>query len=151
MLPPPLLLYSIVALRPFQVRVNSHRLLLIGGSGVGCVDPNLDLGPPLMELLGRAVIGFRGCNNFLQRKGACSSGHDICLMHEELGKCNSEVLLVLDELLNSCFPIHCCLVGGGVGSGLLETREPKSVMVGIQQRGQWYIIWNCRDSRYLEV
>ena len=35
--------------------------------------------------------------------------------------------------------------------GLLEMREPKSVMVGIQWRGQWDIIWNRSDERELEV
>ena len=33
----------------------------------------------------------------------------------------------------------------------METREPKSVMVGIWQRGQWDIIGDRRDERELEV
>ena len=99
-------LCKMACMRPFQVQVNSCCLLLISGGGMGCVDPNLDFGPPFVELLWRPIIGLRGCDNFLWRKGACSSRCDICLVCEELGECCSEVLLVLDELLHSCFPIH---------------------------------------------
>ena len=126
--------------RALQVRVNSHCLLLISGGGMGYVDPNLDLGPPLVELLWRPIIGLRGCDNFLWRKGTSSSWANVCLVCEELGKCHAKVLLVLDELLDGCFPIHCCLVWGGAGSGFLETRELKSVTAGIQWRGRWYVI-----------
>ena len=35
--------------------------------------------------------------------------------------------------------------------GLLETREPKSVTVGIWQRGRWDIIGNRGDERELEI
>ena len=35
--------------------------------------------------------------------------------------------------------------------GLLETREPKSVMVGIWRRGWWDVIWDRGDERELEV
>ena len=35
--------------------------------------------------------------------------------------------------------------------GLLETREPKSVTVGIRQRGRWDVIWDRGDERELEV
>ena len=35
--------------------------------------------------------------------------------------------------------------------GLLETREPKSVTVGIRRRGRWGIIGDRRDERELEV
>ena len=59
-----------------------------------------------MELLWRPIVGLRGHNNLLQRKGACSCQADVCLVHEELGKHGAEVLLVLDELLHSGFPIH---------------------------------------------
>ena len=38
-----------------------------------------------------------------------------------------------------------------MGAGLLETREPKSVTVGIQRRGRWDIIWDRGDERKLEV
>ena len=38
-----------------------------------------------------------------------------------------------------------------MGSGFLEMREPKSVMVGIWQRRQWYVIRDGRDSRDFEV
>ena len=38
-----------------------------------------------------------------------------------------------------------------MGAGLLETREPKSVMVGIWRRGRWDIIWDRGDERELEV
>ena len=70
---------------------------------MGGGNPDLDLGPPLMELLGGAVIGLRGCNNFLCR----NSRREICLMGKELGECLAEVLLVLNELLYGTFPIHC--------------------------------------------
>ena len=33
----------------------------------------------------------------------------------------------------------------------METREPKSVMAGIQWRGQWDVIWDRGDERELEV
>ena len=35
--------------------------------------------------------------------------------------------------------------------GLLETREPKLVTVGIRQRGRWDVIWDRGDERELEV
>ena len=35
--------------------------------------------------------------------------------------------------------------------GLLETREPKSVMVGIRQRGRWDVIRDRSDEGKLEV
>ena len=38
-----------------------------------------------------------------------------------------------------------------MGVGLLETREPKSVMAGIRQRGRWDVIWDRGDERELEV
>ena len=74
---------------------------------MGGGDPNLDFGPPFMELLGRPIIGLRGHNNFLSRNGTCCGGGEICLMGKELGECLPEVLLVLDKLLDSSFPIHC--------------------------------------------
>ena len=33
----------------------------------------------------------------------------------------------------------------------METREPKSVMAGIQRRGRWDVIGDRRDERELEV
>ena len=74
---------------------------------MGGGDPNLNLGPPLMKLLWRPIIGLRGCNNFLSRNETCCCGDSIGLVSKELGECLPEVLLVLDELLNSSFPIHC--------------------------------------------
>ena len=88
------------------MQVNSCHLLLISVGVMGGVDPDLDLGPPLVELLGRPIIGLRGHNNFLNRNEGCSTQHNICLMGEELGKCGPKVLLVLNELLDHCFPIH---------------------------------------------
>ena len=38
-----------------------------------------------------------------------------------------------------------------MGAGLLETREPKSVMVGIWQRGRWDVIRDGSNERELEV
>ena len=38
-----------------------------------------------------------------------------------------------------------------MGAGLLETREPKSVMAGIRWRGRWDVIWDRSDERELEV
>ena len=38
-----------------------------------------------------------------------------------------------------------------MGAGLLETREPKSVMAGIWWRGRWDVIWDRSDERELEV
>ena len=38
---------------------------------------------------------------------ACCGGGDICLVGEELGKCLPKVLLILNELLDGPFPIHC--------------------------------------------
>ena len=38
-----------------------------------------------------------------------------------------------------------------MGVGVLETREPKSVMAGIQQRGQWDVIWLSENKWELEV
>ena len=35
--------------------------------------------------------------------------------------------------------------------GLLETREPKSIMAGIRQRGRWDVIGDRRDKGALEV
>ena len=35
--------------------------------------------------------------------------------------------------------------------GVLETKEPKSVMAGIRRRGQWDIIGNRGDEQELEV
>ena len=87
------------------MRVNSHRLLFISGSGMGGGDPNLNLGPSLVKLLGRPIVGLRGRNNFLRRKGTCRA--DIGLVGEELGKGLPKVLLVLDELLDCFFQIHC--------------------------------------------
>ena len=73
---------------------------------MGGGNPNLSFGPPFVELLGRPVIGLRGCNNFLCRNGTCCGRGDIGLVGEELGESLPEVLLVLDELLNGSFPIH---------------------------------------------
>ena len=72
-------------------------------------------------------------------------------MGEELDKCLPEVLLILDELLDCSFPIHCCLIVGGVRVGLLETREAKSVTAGIRRRGQWDVIGDRSDERELEI
>ena len=33
----------------------------------------------------------------------------------------------------------------------METREPKSIMAGIQWRGQWDVIWDRGNERELEV
>ena len=68
---------------------------------MGCGDPNLNLGPPLVKLLGRPIVGLRGRDNFLRRKGTCRA--NIGLVGEELGKGLSEVLLVLDECNGSVF------------------------------------------------
>ena len=38
-----------------------------------------------------------------------------------------------------------------MGAGLLEMREVKSVMVGIQWRGQWDVIGDRSDERELEI
>ena len=38
-----------------------------------------------------------------------------------------------------------------MGVGLLETREPKFVMAGVWQRGQWDVIGDGRDEWELEV
>ena len=70
-------------------------------------NPDLDFGPPLMELLGRPIIGLRGHNNFLCRNGTCCSRGNILLVGEKLGKCLPEVLLILDKLLDRSFQIHC--------------------------------------------
>ena len=43
------------------------------------------------------------------------------------------------------------LVRGGAGAGLLETTKPKSVIVGIRQRGWWDIVGFGRDKWELEV
>ena len=59
-----------------------------------------------MELLGRAIIGLRGCNNLLLRNSTRHSWDCICHVGKELGECLPEVLLILDKLLNHCFPIH---------------------------------------------
>ena len=93
---------------------------------MGGRNPNLNLGPPLVKLLGRPIVGLRGRNNFLHRKG--THGADIGLVSEELSKGLPEVLLILDELLDCSFQIHCCLIGGGAGAGILEMRELKLVM-----------------------
>ena len=74
---------------------------------MGGRNPNLNLGPPFMKLLWRPIVGLRGCVNFLCRKGTCCGGGNIGLVGEELGKSLPKVLLVLDELLNSSFPICC--------------------------------------------
>ena len=93
-------------MRAFQTRVNSHCLLLVSGSGMGGGNPNLNFGPPFVELLGRPVIGLRGCDNLLLRNGTRHTWDCICCVGEELGKHCSEVLLILDELLDRCFLIH---------------------------------------------
>ena len=72
---------------------------------MGGGNPDFDLGSPFVELLGRPVIGLRGRDNLLCRKGTCGAG--IGLVSEELGKGLPEVLLVLYKLLDCCFPIHC--------------------------------------------
>ena len=38
-----------------------------------------------------------------------------------------------------------------MGVGVLETREPKSVMAGIQRRGRWDVIRDRRDEREFEI
>ena len=116
---------------------------------MGGGNPNFNLGPPLVKLLGRPIVGFRGRDNFLCRKGTC--GADVGLVGEELGEGLPEFLLVLDELLDCSFPIHFPLVRGGAGAGLLETREPKSVTAGIRWRGRWDVIRDRRDERELEI
>ena len=100
-------LHKAACARAFQVRVNGCCLLLVGGSVVSGHDPDLDFGPPFMELLGRPIIGLRGRDNLLSRNGTCCSGGNICLVGEELGKCLPKVLLILDKLLDHSFPIHC--------------------------------------------
>ena len=92
-------------MRALQARVNSCHLLLVSGSSMGGGNPNLNLGPPLVELLWRPIVGLRGHDNFLCRKGTCRA--DVGLVGEELGKGLPKVLLVLDELLDCSFPIHC--------------------------------------------
>ena len=72
-------------------------------------------------------------------------------MGKELGKHLPKVLLILDELLDCSFPIHCCLIGGSTGAGLLETRKLKSITAGIQWRGQWDVIGDRSDERELEI
>ena len=73
---------------------------------MGGGNPNLNLGPPFVKLLWRPIIGLRGCDNFLCRNGTGDARDCVCLMGEELGESLPEVLLVLDKLLDSCFPIH---------------------------------------------
>ena len=99
-------LCKVACTRAFQVQVNGHGLLLVGGGVMGGCDPDLDLRPPLVKLPWRPVIGLRGCNNFLSRNSACCGGGNIGLVSEELSKGLPEVLLVLDELLDCSFPIH---------------------------------------------
>ena len=67
-------LCKVACMRALQAQVNSHHLLLVRGSVMGGCDADLDLGPPLVELLGRPIIGLRGCNNFLSRNSTCCSG-----------------------------------------------------------------------------
>ena len=43
------------------------------------------------------------------------------------------------------------LVWGGAGAGSLETTEPKSVTVGIRQRGRWDVVGFGRDKEKLEI
>ena len=43
------------------------------------------------------------------------------------------------------------LVWGGAGAGSLETTKPKSVTVGIRQRGQWDIVRFGGDKWELEI
>ena len=43
------------------------------------------------------------------------------------------------------------LVRGRAGAGSLEMTEPKSVMVGIQQRGQWDVVGFGGDKGELEI
>ena len=74
---------------------------------MGGRDPDFDLRPPLVKLLWRSIIGLRGRDNLLCRNGTCCGGGDIGLVGKELGKCLPKVLLVLDELLDRSFPIHC--------------------------------------------
>ena len=38
-----------------------------------------------------------------------------------------------------------------MGAGLLETREPKSITVGIRQRGRWDVIGDRGDEREFEI
>ena len=38
-----------------------------------------------------------------------------------------------------------------MGAGVLEMREPKSVMAGIQRRGRWDVIGDKGNKRALEV
>ena len=38
-----------------------------------------------------------------------------------------------------------------MGAGVLEMREPKSVMAGIRRRGQWDVIGDKGNKRTLEV
>ena len=116
---------------------------------MGGGNPNFNLGPPLVKLLGRPIVGLRGRDNFLCRKGTC--GANVGLVGEELGEGLPKVLLVLDELLNCSFPIHFRLVRGSAGVGLLETRELKSVMAGIRRMGRWDVIGDRRDERELEI
>ena len=74
---------------------------------MGGHDPDIDLGPPLVKLLWGAIIGLRGCDNFLSRNSACCSRGDIGLVGKELGECLPKVLLVLDKLLDHSLPTHC--------------------------------------------
>ena len=74
---------------------------------MGGRDPDFDLRPPLMKLLQGAIVRLRGCDNFLSRNSACCGRGDIGLVGKELGECLPEVLLILDELLDCSFPIHC--------------------------------------------
>ena len=64
-----------------------------------------------------------------------------------------EGLLAIGELEDDIIPVsHCCgLIGGGVGAGFLEMREPKSVTAGIWQRGRWDIVGDRSDEGKLEV
>ena len=43
------------------------------------------------------------------------------------------------------------LVRGGAGAGSLETTKPKSVTVGIRQRGQWDVVGFGGDKGKLEI
>ena len=51
---------------------------------MGNCDPDLDLGPPFVELLGRPIIVLKGHNNLLSMNGTCGGRGDIGLVGEEL-------------------------------------------------------------------
>ena len=115
---------------------------------MGGGNPDLGFRPPFVKLLWRPVVKFGHRDNLLR-----TSGPSCCLRSDVLLQGVVEGLLTIGELEDDIIPdSHCCgLIGGSVGAGFLEMREPKSVTAGIQQRGRWDIIGDWSDEGKLEV